>query len=697
MEAPAKVNMSLIKASRLLILATALIMAASVRYRYLMLIDLAILLAYRDYIMLQILSIIHPVQPPLIVRENYVYDPLNRLMHIFYKATPLYGLANMEPDRYLSLINEISLRLSTYSNAYVTFIVKGSDIVIRLTAKDEPPFIEALQTFEGLERMLGEYFILRRLKGGELASLVKQRPCRLGRFTIPTALASLILIAIYGLPGLAYGAALAGLTIYYLLAPRVVCSGEGYRYVSVRDRHMFSKYSASDLYSLAKAFQGSVNEYAIVINGSSRLPIQVPKEYDKASESLVVKERGVGYVKVIQWRNVIDRLSSGETPLRILILLKSRNVPGLADCSQSRLADYAYWAPEGFMVDALSGDLAIYMPFKASTIGRGGRVVKLGFDELGNEVYLDLDSLPSGHMIIVGPTGMGKSWAMRSILSKLIALGLRPIVIDPHGEYGGLGLRVVNVDEYFLDVLSLGDRDELALAISYAIIDSFKVSEPEVVFEDVDEAIKLSGSFRDLFERLPKLTLSVELRNIYRLIGLNLGRRGYVEPPEVLKGVVFNLKPIIRNPGLTTFATLMIMEHLYRLYAPRRSPLSNVLVVDEAYYVMGSRLLELYVRGLRKSGLGVILITQNLDDADRAILQNIQTIVALGGPDSYVLNMGRLLMLNKDDLEWLKLGIAPHLTNGLARALIVQGPVRRRVFIELDQALKPENGLITQK
>ena len=697
MEAPAKVNMSLIKASRLLILATVLIMAASVRYRYLMLIDLAILLAYRDYIMLQILSIIHPVQPPLIVRENYVYDPLNSLMHIFYKATPLYGLANMEPDRYLSLINEISLRLSTYSNAYVTFIVKGSDVLIRLTTKDKPPFMEALQTFEGLERMLGEYFILRRLKGGELASLVKQRPCELGRFTIPTVLASLILLAIYRLPGLAYGAALAGLTIYYLLAPRVVCSGEGYRYVSVRDRHMFSKYSASDLYSLAKAFQGSVNEYAIVINGSSRLPIQVPKEYDKASESLVVKERGVGYVKVIQWRNVIDRLSSGETPLRILILLKSRSVPGLADCTQSGLADYAYWAPEGFMVDALSGDLAIYMPFKASTIGRGGRVVKLGFDELGNEVYLDLDSLPSGHMIIVGPTGMGKSWAMRSILSKLIALGLRPIVIDPHGEYGGLGLRVVNVDEYFLDVLSLGDRDELALAISYAIIDSFKVSEPEVVFEDVDEAIKLSGSFKDLFERLPKLTLSVELRNIYRLIGLNLGRRGYVEPPEVLKGVVFNLKPIIRNPGLTTFATLMIMEHLYRLYAPRRSPLSNVLVVDEAYYVMGSRLLELYIRGLRKSGLGVILITQNLDDADKAILQNIQTIIALGGPDSYVLNMGRLLMLNKDDLEWLKLGIAPHLTNGLARALIVQGPVRRRVFIELDQALKPENGLITQK
>ena len=133
------------------------------------------------------------------------------------------------------------------------------------------------------------------------------------------------------------------------------------------------------------------------------------------------------------------------------------------------------------------------------------------------------------------------------------------------------------------------------------------------------------------------------------------------------------------------------MSYLYSMFAGRRARLSNVLVVDEAYYIMGSSLMELYVRGLRKSGLGVMLITQTLTNVPATLIQNIPLVLVMGGPDSYILELMNYLRLSQSEAEWLRLGLAPHIMGNRSRALLIEGPIRRQVLVELDPSLKPIN------
>ena len=678
---------------KLMITALALVILSSLVTKYAIIALIPLILIFRRDISLLALSIRHNVAPQLVVRDNYIYDPVNKLVHSFLLAEPIHDILRLSEDKFINLVNEMILRLNLCDKCYITFIVVGNRKMIRLSMIDEPPFSDFKLFQSNAVSVLEDYFMVKPMRGEELRGLVDQSPYPASSLVIVLTIPLITLIP-FGVLGILPWLTFAVIVIkQYLSGKLTVSNGLLFSRISTRNELMTSRLTQADVYSLAKAFHNTTSEYALILSGNSALSTLATREYHKASESLVVKERGKSYPGLLYWRNVIDRLSSGELPLRITLLC-NRGFEYI-NTTKSKIASYALWVPDEFLLNGLSHDAAVFIPFTGGKLrmSEDSRVVRIGIDSIGKPVEIDIDSLPAGHMLLLGPTGMGKSWAARTILSKLIKMGLRVIVIDPHGEYSGLGLPIVDVSKYFVDFLNpVGkiEGKETILRVAQSISEAFNVSDLDLILSDL-ENLNSHENFKEVFSKAAETTYSVELSYVYSIIASSLGKEGFLTPEELRQGVILSFKSILPNPELTAFAMNQVTAYLYSMFAGKVSRLSNILVIDEAYYVMGSRLMELYVRGLRKSGLGVMLITQTLTNVPSSLIQNIPLIIMMGGPDSYIIESMNYLKLDQSEFEWLRLSLAPHMMGNRSRALLIEGPVRRQVLIELDPKLKPMN------
>jgi len=232
--------------------------------------------------------------------------------------------------------------------------------------------------------------MVRMLKGDELKTIINQLQYPVSSL-ITVLTPPLILVPLFGALGVIPWITYAAVVVWYYISGGVMVNG-GLQFmrISTRNGLMTSKVTQTDVYLLAKAFHNSVSEYALVISGNSELSSLATREYHKASESLVVKERGKSYPGLLYWRNVIDRLTSGELPLRILLLSNS-NVDHMGTV-KSRIASYALWAPGEFLLSGLSHDAAVFIPLTGGrlSLANDGRVIRIGQDSLGNPLRLTL-------------------------------------------------------------------------------------------------------------------------------------------------------------------------------------------------------------------------------------------------------------------------------------------------------------------
>lgn len=177
------------------------------------------------------------------------------------------------------------------------------------------------------------------------------------------------------------------------------------------------------------------------------------REYEK----LVVQERGKALPAVSRWRVVLDRITqNAEEPIKALIA-SDKDLPDSNMVMGGRVRSLMHlWALP--MIDELSHDIAIVPVF------HGGRLiseksrarVRLGRDREGNELIIDLDALPSGHMLVVGPTGMGKTWTVSTMLYRLMSSGIKALILDPHGEYLRLpGIEPIDATRKFINIFEL--------------------------------------------------------------------------------------------------------------------------------------------------------------------------------------------------------------------------------------------------
>jgi hypothetical protein len=132
--------------------------------------------------------------------------------------------------------------------------------------------------------------------------------------------------------------------------------------------------------------------------------------------------------------------------------------------------------------------------------------------------------------------------------------------------------------------------------------------------------------------------------------------------------------------------------HTYMMSQSISEHLQQLMVIDEAYFVLGNPLMEYIVRGARKFGLGTFMVSQTITGIDTNVLQNIPLMIVLGGSDAYVKGVAEVLNLTNEDIKWLTTALPPHMAGLTTKALIITGPIKRQATIELEPAIKGLSG-----
>jgi hypothetical protein len=445
---------------RWFLLISIIIMGIAYKPLSLLLIPLLIYRETRDWIIDLLFSIFPGLAPRLEVLDDYTYDHKNNIAHVFYRAEPLFDISRLSGSQYVNLVNEFARRLSLMPNEIFSFIRLGENKYIRLSKKVEPTeagLSEFTNWVKAKETLLKQYFILSLVEKSELKRLVGfPRPPSITRLVAFLALldfAGFILMGIYGLIALVI---LNALAIKARHNYSVIKSGElgklSHRLVS--SGLLFTKPSEDDIRSIAEAFIASNSSFMLSISGNPQFRGEVSRTVVSSHRRLIDFEDPKAVPKASQWAVVLERINErGEEPVKAMLALDRQSSIPLLFTTRTTTQMHL-WSMPG--IDELGYDLAVIPIF------HGGRVlseslrarVYLGRDRENNELWIDLDSLPSGFGLVVGPTGMGKTWSVSTLLYKLMRSGISDLVVKKCGNNIVLELSTTNsVDAIFFPVL----------------------------------------------------------------------------------------------------------------------------------------------------------------------------------------------------------------------------------------------------
>lgn len=677
------------KKFRLIIMSLAAIHAAALFNEWLILFIVPLLLMTWGYsIPLLLNTITHKAMPLISIKNDYIYDVEGNIIHVLYNVEPLFNSERLSGSKYSILVTELIQRLALDEETMISFMVISGRILIRLSRRIEMNNMKDTKAkLLTMERVISEYFIIKhRLGNQELAELYEAKAIKMGARHLLLIAAPMVYLIAYGAPGLVISTSILGYLFYGFIRGKWVFSGLPFNYVMNNNEELFKNTDDDARRSLSMAQQG-IGSYCVIIQNNQELIDKARKMYHKANEGSVVKEMGKYYFDAIKWRNVIDRLNSGETPIKFIVLSANK----LSNEFTNALPPpYVFNRPHAFMHDGLTRDLMIYLPFKAAE-ERGSNSIRIGRDRQGNQINIDAGLLPSMHGIIIGPTGMGKTWTMKTLLIRMMSKGIMPIIIDPHGEYSGLkGVNTIDVTKQIINIFDLGGvtQTERISRIAESISASFRVDGIEYIIEDLGLAYA-GGTIKDTatgIRRLINASSSTLLASIYERIGEAINNADHIKIEEICeKPTVLTFKGIIVSPDVTRFLMMQLIDHIYGHILSANSAIKRVLVIDEAYYVLSSRLIELYIRGTRKFGLGIFLITQELGDISSEAIQNIPLNIILAGPDPYVATVSSKYELSGEDVRWLTQSLPPQALGGMARAMLIRGPLKNHVLIELEK------------
>jgi hypothetical protein len=683
---------------RWFLLVSIIIMGIAYKPLSLLLIPLLLYKETRDWIIDLLFSLIFPgLAPRLEVLDNYVYDHKNNIAHVFYRAEPLFDISRLSGQQYVNLVNEFIRRLSLMPNEAFAFIRLGESKYIRLSKKVEPSeagLKEFIDWVRSKEILLRQYFILSLVEKSELKRLVGfPRPPSTARLIAILAILDFLAFLFMGIYGLAALVILNALAIMARSNYSVIKGGELGR-LSHRlsaSGLLFTKPSEEDLRSIAEAFVSNSSSFMLSISGNPQFRGEVSRTVVSSHTKLIVHENPKVLPKASQWAIVLERINErGEEPVKAMVALdRPSNIPLLFTARST--TQMHLWSMPG--IDELGYDLATIPIF------HGGRVlseslrarVYLGRDRENNELWIDLNSLPSGFGLVVGMTGMGKTKTMKLILLELVGSGISVTVFDPHGEYSLPGIEPIDVRRKFINFFELDGvtSDERI----YRLLLNFKVlGISESILPDL-KAIYRNGLYKDFFKSMEWLRVRTD--DEYTALTLDrlmsyLENAEIVPVSELLNNKALQFGPVKSSPDLMSFLMGVVTDHVhtYMMSQSISEHLQQLLVIDEAYFVLNNPLMEYIVRGARKFGLGTFMITQTITGIDTNVLQNIPLIIVLGGSDAYVNEVAKVLNLTNEDVKWLTTALPPHMAGLTTKALIITGPIRRQATIELEPVIK---------
>ncbi len=602
-----------------------------------------------EWLLLWLYSMRWPLEPyrekVQVGQYTAAFDPRRRIYHILWKAEPTrseFGIAAAQ------VVHEMFASLALNPSEYVAVIQLEKDRYIRFSTKNPDE-----SRISHVESVLRTYFVLHK----DLWVSGKIRP---RRWLYYVAAAPLV----FGLFNPTF------LLIGALLLYHAHQIHKWYREAELffsfetmstkRDlgtsRQSLETFAGAEATAIAK-----MEKWAVVF--TPRPEAAVEKDFGKAYESISEK-RGV-VVRLHKTSQLLERMLKYDERPVFLQIFGSQELATQLEVKKDALANVLFWLLKPtHMTKALTHDLSRAPIFYGGKLMSSGRKLFVGYDRFNRPVEIDIDSMPTAHSIILGPSGMGKSWAVATLLKRLADThkDLKIVVVDPHGDYVPLA-RLVGADVYevprFIPPLKMIQHSRYLhmLLMEYGLVQP-GADGVDVKAVDVKEAVKVMAE-----------TAGVE------------------EPEEVkeevnlgAKHVVWDLRPLKHDAAAQAFfVSLILLWYLAQWGArPQAERVETLVVVDEAALLMHSAkatetglvtnviltLIRQLSMGGRKYGFALWLIVQLARHIPEDIIENAGFVLQLGGTTRALKRSLEVLALDRYDYEYLRSATTPRETVG---------------------------------
>jgi len=595
-----------------------------------------------EWLLLWLYSMRWPLEP---YREKVrvgqylaAYDPRRRLYHIFWKAEPTrseFGIAAAQA------LHEMYASLALQPGELLAVMQIGNERFVRYTTKapDESRIAH-------VESVLRTYFVLHPTTWVSLKVVPD-------RWIMYVAAAPLV----FGLFNPAF-LIIGALLLYHARNVR-----KWYRQADIElafeavgtKRDIGTARQTLELYASAEASAiAKMKKWAVTFG--PRPEAAVEKEFGKAYESISEK-RGV-VVKLHKTSQLLERMLKYDEKPVFFQIFGSQELATQLEVKRDPLANVLFWTPKGaYMTKALSHDLARAPIFYGGKLMSSGRRLQVGFDRFGRPVEIDIDSMPTSHSVILGPSGMGKSWAVATLLMRLADLykDLKIVVIDPHGDYVPLarltGAVVYEVPRFIPPIRELQNSRYLHMLLM----------EFGLVPHGADGAADVVAAVKAVAKAA-----------------------GVEEPEEAhvtgVGHVVWDLRPLKHDSAAQAFfVSLILLWYLNQWGArPQAERVETLIVVDEAALLLHSArvtetglitntvltLIRQLSMGGRKYGFALWLIAQLARHIPEDVVENAGFVLQLGGTTRALKRSLEVLALDRYDYEYLRSATTPRETVG---------------------------------
>jgi hypothetical protein len=566
------------------------------------------------------------------------YDPRRKIYHILWKAEPTrseFGIAAAQA------IHEMYASLALQPSEYLAIVQIGNERFVRYTTKapDESRIAH-------VEAVLRTYFVLHPTTWVSL----KVVPDRWIMYVAAAPLALALFNPAFFLVGalLLYHA--RNVRRWYRQADiELAFEAVGTKRDIGTSRQTLETFASAEASAIAK-----MKKWAVVF--APRPEAAVEKEFGKAYESISEK-RGV-VVKLHKTSQLLERMLKYDERPVFLQIFGSQDLATQLEIRRDALANVLFWVPKGaYMTKALSHDLARAPIFYGGKLMSSGRKLFVGYDKFGRSVDIDIDSMPTSHSVILGPSGMGKSWAVATLLLRLTQShgSLKIVVVDPHGDYVPLarlvGAEVYEVPRFIPPLKPLENNRYL-----YMLLMEFGL-----VPHGADGAVNVEEAVKAMAKAA-----------------------GVDEPKKAdltdAKHVVWDLRPLKHDSAAQAFfVSLILLWYLAQWGSrPFAEKVETVVVVDEAALLMHSAkatetglvtntiltLIRQLSMGGRKYGFALWIIAQLARHVPEDIIENAGFVLQLGGTTRALKKSLEVLALDRYDYEYLRSATTPRETTG---------------------------------
>ena len=271
-------------------------------------------------------------------------------------------------------------------------------------------------------------------------------------------------------------------------------------------------------------------------------------------------------------------------------------------------------------------------PYKKPSLEDSGDSIPIGYDiETGWPVLIPLDMM-NKHMVVIGPTGRGKTTFLASLIESIISLDKALVTsIDFKGDLASMLppeiIETTTPGETPINIL-VNPKEISRLDWILMVADTLHT----VLGLKRDRIVEILGGHIGEILDTETLLKNPSLTVFTPIIKMLMDKPGYDRLIELFNiNTLFNLA----NHG-TSYQNVYggLLINIYReIIVKSGGGDRRLLVIDEAWRIARlNGLLEIIKEG-RSRGVGVVLAVQNPSDIPQEILENTHLIVIFGSPN----------------------------------------------------------------